>query len=733
MSIRWRGSALFVVVAIALTAGAIPAAAEPAGSDRASIDARVVEPGSMAADLPPLSSPALNVPVDVSESLESYVVAPDGATVYMIESSGDEVLAFDVESRSVRARITVPHYPSLLTLSADGRRLYVGNDEGTWVLNPSGLTPGSIAVIDTASDRIIRTVPLPHARFDSMEITDGGSRLNVLYEDSVPYTSESYMRAATLDLRSDGPLVVAPLELTPDQSLPVLVDASGSVFTQSFTGGQAALHRWDVTTGTEISSVRLTREALDLDVTADGRTAVLRELDGLSSLTRLEVVDLTTMSSRGVIDLPDSTREIRLAPDGLSAAVMVEEKIVLVDIAGLNFRTIDLTNTADASQPFFLADGRLGVSVNEYGGDSSITLYLIDPQSLAVLVRVPHAGGQQIVSPDGDVVYGVAENPVITPSGFERNPAVSIVDLDVADWHPAVDRVAGADRFRTAVAASLRAFPAGAAVAFVVSGANFADALSATSAASERGGPLLLTERDRVPSSVLAELRRLHPEGIVVVGGPASVGPAAVAQLKALKVPVTVLGGIDRYATARAVVADTWPKGADHVYVANGATFPDALSAAPAAAATDSPLLIVNGRGGSLDAPTRALLDDLHVTSFTVVGGPAGVSEGVANALAERGSVERLAGMDRYATSAAVSEAAFPAPEHVFMASGGQFPDALSGGVVAVMAGSPLYIVPPACIPVSTAEWLAAVPISAVTLFGGPAALSERAGALGIC
>ena len=95
--------------------------------------------------------------------------------------------------------------------------------------------------------------------------------------------------------------------------------------------------------------------------------------------------------------------------------------------------------------------------------------------------------------------------------------------------------------------------------------------------------------------------------------------------------------------------------------------------------------------------------------------------------------MRRLAGFDRYATSAAVNAAVFPEPAEVYLASGAQFPDALAGGALAGAMDSPLFVVPPGCVPPGVAARLADVPTTSVTLVGGVSSLNARAQALGIC
>lgn len=82
-------------------------------------------------------------------------------------------------------------------------------------------------------------------------------------------------------------------------------------------------------------------------------------------------------------------------------------------------------------------------------------------------------------------------------------------------------RLAGADRFQTAVEISKATFKEpGVPAVYIASGSNFADALAGAAAAGHRGGPVLLTPAGSIPSAVLDEVRRLRPQWVVVLGGP---------------------------------------------------------------------------------------------------------------------------------------------------------------------------------------------------------------------
>jgi len=137
-----------------------------------------------------------------------------------------------------------------------------------------------------------------------------------------------------------------------------------------------------------------------------------------------------------------------------------------------------------------------------------------------------------------------------------------------------------------------------------------------------------------VPAATAAELRRLAPGRIVVLGGPSVVSPAVAQALAAYTTgSVTRLSGSDRYGTAAAISAATFPTpGVPVAYVATGANFPDALAGSVAAARAGGPLLLVSST--TVPAATAAELRRLAPGRIVVLGGPSVVSFSVSAALA---------------------------------------------------------------------------------------------------
>ncbi|MCY7365376.1 MAG: cell wall-binding repeat-containing protein [Frankiaceae bacterium] len=142
-------------------------------------------------------------------------------------------------------------------------------------------------------------------------------------------------------------------------------------------------------------------------------------------------------------------------------------------------------------------------------------------------------------------------------------------------------RLAGQDRYGTAAAVSRDAFPNGSVpVVHVVNGLGFADALAAGPAAAVLGGPVLPVATDTIPGVIAAELERLRPGRIVLVGGAAAVSSEVEQALgQYTGGGVTRAAGADRYETAAAVALAAFDGPAPQVLLATGEGFADALAA----------------------------------------------------------------------------------------------------------------------------------------------------------
>jgi len=290
-----------------------------------------------------------------------------------------------------------------------------------------------------------------------------------------------------------------------------------------------------------------------------------------------------------------------------------------------------------------------------------------------------------------------------------------------------VERQYGNDRYETAAAASEDAFAPGVPVAYVATGSTFPDALAAGAAAGFQRGPVVLVSKNVMPALATTELERLNPSRIVIVGGSAVISDYIASLVGRFHTGggVTRIAGADRYATA-AAISNVFAPGVPAVYVASGANWPDALAAVPHAARAGAPILLT--KPNDLPPATRNALTRLQPGRIIVLGGTVSVSAGIASQLDTYdtgGGVVRLAGADRYATAAAISQYHHPSGAPMaYVATGMNFPDALAAGAPAAVRGAPTILVKGSVPPSAAAELERLNPVRIIVL-GGPRVVNQ--------
>ena len=203
------------------------------------------------------------------------------------------------------------------------------------------------------------------------------------------------------------------------------------------------------------------------------------------------------------------------------------------------------------------------------------------------------------------------------------------VERQVSAFTSQVLRQGGANRFEASAAVSQATFPSGGVpVVYIANGWAYADAAAGASAAATAGGPLLFTDTDALPAAVAAELDRLDPQRIVILGGAPSVSPAVEQQLAALAPAVSRQGGATRFEAAVASSQDAFPAGGvPVVYIANGWAYADSAAGAAAASLAGGPLLFTGAT--ALPASVATELDRLNPRRIVILGGTASISTAV--------------------------------------------------------------------------------------------------------
>jgi hypothetical protein len=200
-----------------------------------------------------------------------------------------------------------------------------------------------------------------------------------------------------------------------------------------------------------------------------------------------------------------------------------------------------------------------------------------------------------------------------------------------------------------------------------------------------------------------------------MLGGTSALSATVETQVSSLGFTVVRLWGTDRYATAVAV-ADALGDPST-VLEASGVGYPDAVSAAPAAVAAEGAILLTAGSAQS--QPTASYLN-AHDGVRYAIGGPAATADPSATA---------IVGSDRYGTNAAVDRVFFPTATTFAVATGANFPDALSAGAFCGnRGGMPLLLLPPTgTLPEATDAYLRThdLGVTETDVIGGSSAISD--------
>ena len=243
-----------------------------------------------------------------------------------------------------------------------------------------------------------------------------------------------------------------------------------------------------------------------------------------------------------------------------------------------------------------------------------------------------------------------------------------------------VERISGTDRYETCVNISKKAYKSSE-VAILASGQKIQDALASGGVAAKLKAPLLLTQKDRLPSVVLDELKRLNVKKIILVGGQESISSSLENQLDNIY-KVERVSGIDRYETsiklAEVINKDTKQEN----IIVNGNTV-DALTAGAVAAKLNRSIILTNGV--NLPEGANRVVNPASPNNI-IIGGISSINiEGLKG--------ERIAGSDRYETSKKIAEKYYAGKTNkALLANGVNSIDALSAINLVVSENAPVLL-----------------------------------------
>jgi len=240
---------------------------------------------------------------------------------------------------------------------------------------------------------------------------------------------------------------------------------------------------------------------------------------------------------------------------------------------------------------------------------ASLTGVLDVPILLTTQNRVPNATVDALdnLSPQNILIIG---NESEVSTGIER-------DLS-KDYN--ITRVQGRNLSETAKEIALYTGDSKN-TAYIVQTEALPDALAIGSVASATGNPILLTNKNSIPSATLEAISTLGIRDIYIIGGTAVISESVEQQLgNAINGNVNRVAGLNRYETSVEIGKTFW-NNADKVTIANGVSMVDAV----ASSILQRPLMLVqhNRIVGSAQEEIK------KYSEHTIIGGETVVEKGL--------------------------------------------------------------------------------------------------------
>jgi|GEM_PF-4710419 len=279
-------------------------------------------------------------------------------------------------------------------------------------------------------------------------------------------------------------------------------------------------------------------------------------------------------------------------------------------------------------------------------------------------------------------------------------------------------RIFGEDRFQTAIQISQEGWTSSLSVVLARAD-DFPDALAGAPLAHRLEAPVLLTGKRELHPDTKREIERLGARQAIILGGEAALSPYVEENLREMGLVVRRIGGEDRYETARLIAGELGIIPDYTAVVVSGTSFPDALAAGAYAAGNGYPILLA--RKDSLPTATRKALQEKLIDHTLLVGGSAVVEDKV---MEELPAPRRIGGKDRYETAVEVVVSLNMPGDKLFVATGEDFADALTGSVLAARRGAPLVLVSREQTPHSVVDLIKANSFAQFSILGGPGAVS---------
>ncbi|WML36191.1 cell wall-binding repeat-containing protein [Clostridium sp. OS1-26] len=259
-----------------------------------------------------------------------------------------------------------------------------------------------------------------------------------------------------------------------------------------------------------------------------------------------------------------------------------------------------------------------------------------------------------------------------------------------------VIRISGNDRYQTSLNIANNFFNDDSKNIIIANGENFPDAIAGSILSEKLDAPILLVNKN------LEEDKNLRNRIDKITGGCANIyilgGDASISNnYEKIAFQKTIrLSGSDRFSTNSAIINYVNVKKGTPVIIVNGYEFADALSVSSISAIKGYPVIMT--AGDKLNDNAAEMLKNIEPSQIFIIGGQGAISDNVVNNInntikgLNNSKITRISGADRYETSLNVAKYFNLNGNTAIIASGEDFPDALSGSALAAKLNAPVIL-----------------------------------------
>lgn len=208
------------------------------------------------------------------------------------------------------------------------------------------------------------------------------------------------------------------------------------------------------------------------------------------------------------------------------------------------------------------------------------------------------------------------------------------VESEIKKLGYTTERLSGKDRFETSSKILSKMTINKGTPVFIVSSAGFVDSLSVSNLSAIKGYPLIMTKNDKLSADLKAQLNKIQPSKVYVIGSEGLVSQNVINEVKAINPnlkdsDILRIAGKDKYET-NLLINKAFNLKSSNAVIASGEGFGDALAGSVLAAKLNAPIILTDGKNFSKQ---QAYINSTNYINYHILGLEGSVSKAIENTL----------------------------------------------------------------------------------------------------